>query len=286
MKKVLVALIAAVAVSVTALTSFAQVQHGNGWDHGTGCHNHHYGEGGDSAASMEHNAQTGVHDDYCPHVYHGEHDYDGGSYAHVHKAFTPPQNQPPQNQPPQNQPPQNTQPETTPEPNNGERETSDGSADPCESAVAEADTDDDGEISEAEALVVLRNYFATAGASKEPVLCVLNEYFSNSCNTAVSDADTDGDGEISTLEAAVVANLYFDTVGAPKEPVICVLKQYDSDPCAAAVAESDTDGDGEISEAEAVSAVNDYFDSEDAEDGPVICVLVKYLSGQASQDSS
>ena len=78
MKKVLVALIVAVTVTLTALTTWAQVQHGNGWDSETGCHNHHYSEGGDPPGSLEHNSDTGVHSAYCPHVSHDEGGYEGG----------------------------------------------------------------------------------------------------------------------------------------------------------------------------------------------------------------
>ena len=44
----------------------------------TGCHNHHYNEGGDPPASLEHNSETGVHGQYCPHVSHDEGGTRGG----------------------------------------------------------------------------------------------------------------------------------------------------------------------------------------------------------------
>ena len=105
MKKVMVALVVAVTVTLTALTTWAQVQHGNGWDSETGCHNHHYSEGGDPPESRVHNSDTGVHSQYCPHVSHDEGGYEGGSYTHVHDAYTAPPTPEPPPDPPQDPPP-------------------------------------------------------------------------------------------------------------------------------------------------------------------------------------
>jgi hypothetical protein len=223
-KKVLVALIVAVTVTLTALTTWAQVQHGNGWDSETGCHNHHYSEGGDPPASLEHNSETGVHSQYCPHVSHDEGGYERGSYTHVHDAYTepptpepppdpptdPPQDPPqdPPSDPPQDppsDPPQDPPSDPPQDPPSDQRENSGTQADPCIAAIAEADTDGDGEISLDEALDVVSHYFDTDGAPKEPVICVVQKHLSGQCISAIAEADTGGDREISLDEAVEVA---------------------------------------------------------------------------------
>ena len=195
----MVALVVAVTVTLTALTTWAQVQHGNGWDSETGCHNHHYSEGGDPPESRVHNSDTGVHSQYCPHVSHDEGGYEGGSYTHVHDAYTapptpepppdPPQDPPsdppqdPPSDPPQDppsdppsDPPQDPPSDPPQDPPSDQRENSGTQADPCIAAIAEADTDGDGDISHAEAIAVVNHYFDTEGAPQEPVICVLEEY--------------------------------------------------------------------------------------------------------------
>ena len=187
MKKVMVALIVAVTVTLTALTTWAQVQHGNGWDSTTGCHNHHYGENGDPPASLEHNSETGVHSKFCPHVHHDEGGYEGGSYTHTHDAYTLPPDPPtdppqdPLSDPPQDppsDPPQDPPSDPPQDPPSDQRENSGTQADPCIAAIAKADTDGDGDISHAEAIAVVNHYFDTDGAPKEPVICVVEEYLS------------------------------------------------------------------------------------------------------------
>ena len=96
----------------------------------------------------------------------------------------------------------------------------------CFTAIAEADTDGDGEISLAEALDVAHDYFDTDDVSKEQAICVVEEYGFDPCNAAIAEADTDEDGEISAAEVRDAVDRYFDSDDAPMESVICVVGEY------------------------------------------------------------
>ena len=103
MKKIIAGLVVAVALSVTitvtALTTWAQVGHGNGWDYETGCHNHFYDPhypGADSPASLAHDGLVmDITDRFCKPVSGYRRGYEGGSYAHAHKGYTRPSDPPP-----------------------------------------------------------------------------------------------------------------------------------------------------------------------------------------------
>ena len=268
----MVALIVAVTVTLTALTTWAQVQHGNGWDSTTGCHNHHYGENGDPPASLEHNSETGAHSKFCPHVHHGDIANDGPSYTHVHDAYTlPPTPEPPPDPPtdPPPDPPSDPPPDppTDPPPDPPSDPPPDPPTDPPPDPPSDPPPDPPTDQRE------------NSNTRADP------------CIAAIAEADTDGDGEISLDEAIAVVNHYFDTDGAPKEPVTCVVEEYLSrpniqfDPCIAAISEANTDGDGEIGHAEVIAVVNHYFGTEDGATEPVICIVEEYLSGLDVQDS-
>ena len=247
MKKIIAGLVVAVALSVTitvtALTTWAQVGHGNGWDYETGCHNHFYDPyypGADSPASLAHDGLVmDITDRFCKPVSGYRRGYEGGSYAHAHKGYTRPSDPPPQQpnppvrqpDPPARQPnppnPLPVAPTTAPSSENPENVGVQG--DSCAAAKLGADTDEDGEVSLTEAVAVANNYFDTPGAPKEPVICVLDGFGRYPCSAAIAEADTDEDGEISLSETLAVVNNYFDTQGASIEPVICVVIEYLSD---------------------------------------------------------